>query len=108
LAQENAARAGVEKSILFDCQTLSSITPPNGPGWVVTNHPYWLRVSQGRDLRNFYAQLGTVLCARCPGCIVAISSSEPILLRHFDLKLDLSFSMVNGDLSLYLAKDLVA
>ncbi len=56
MARANAERAGVADLIEFRCQAVSSITPPAGPGWVVTNPPYGLRVSQGKDLRDLYAQ----------------------------------------------------
>ncbi len=67
-AQANAERAGVADVIEFSCRAVSAIEPPLGPGWVVTNPPYGVRVSGGRDLRNLYAQFGNVLRARCPGC----------------------------------------
>ena len=40
---------------------------PTEPGWVVTNPPYGLRISEGKDLRNLYAQFGNVLRANMPG-----------------------------------------
>ncbi len=104
MAQENAARAGVENSIHFACQAVSSITPPPGPGWMVTNPPYGLRVSEGRDLRNLYAQLGNVLRAKCPGWNVAVLSSDPMLLGQTGLKLDSSFAMINGGVSVRLGR----
>jgi putative N6-adenine-specific DNA methylase len=107
MAQENAARAGVEKSIHFACQAVSSITPPAGPGWMVTNPPYGLRVSEGRDLRNLYAQLGNVLRARCLGWNVAVLSSDLMLLGQIGLKLDTSFSTINGGVSVRLGRGLV-
>ena len=70
-------RAGVEDFIEFKCQAVSSITPPAGPGWVVTNPPYGVRVSEGKDLRNLYAQFGNVLRRQCPGWNVAVCATTP-------------------------------
>lgn len=107
MARENAARAGVEKAIHFECQAVSGINPPSGPGWVVTNPPYGLRVSEGRDLRNLYAQFGNILRLRCPGWSVAVLSSDIILLGHTGLRLDTSLGLVNGGVSVRLGRGVV-
>lgn len=107
VAQENAERAGVKELIEFECQAVSAITPPPGPGWVVTNPPYGLRVSQGKDLRNLYAQLGHVLRRSCPGWNCAILCSDPALLNQVQLKLDTSFTTVNGGVRVTLGRGLV-
>lgn len=96
IARANAERAGVADRIAFSRSAVSAIEPPQGPGWVVTNPPYGLRVSEGKDLRSLYAQLGNVLRARCPSWHVAVLSSDLILLGQIGLKLDTSLSMVNG------------
>jgi putative N6-adenine-specific DNA methylase len=96
MAQENAQRAGVADSIQFDCQAVSAIQPTRQKGWVVTNPPYGLRVSEGHDLRNLYAQFGNVLRASCPGWRVAVLSSELSLLGQMGFQLDTSFSLTNG------------
>jgi putative N6-adenine-specific DNA methylase len=72
MAHANAERAGVEDVIEFKCQAVSAIMPPVGLGWVVTNPPYGVRVSEGKDLRNLYAQFGNVLRRQCPGWNVAV------------------------------------
>jgi 23S rRNA G2445 N2-methylase RlmL len=73
----------------------------------VTNPPYGVRVSAQKDLRNLYAQLGNVLRARCPGWQVAILSSDLRLLGQIGLRLDTSFSMVNGGLRVLLGQGVV-
>jgi putative N6-adenine-specific DNA methylase len=102
MAQANAARAGVALSIQFICQAVSAIQPA-GVGWVVTNPPYGLRVSRGKDLRNLYAQFGNVLRAQCPGWRAAILCSDPGLLRQTGLKLESCLSLVNGGVAVRLA-----
>jgi len=104
MAQANAARAGVADLIEFKCQAISSITPPPGPGWVVTNPPYGQRVSQGRDLRDLYAQFANVLRQHCPGWDLSVLCSDPILLGQMQLDLDTSLRLVNGGIAVRLAR----
>jgi putative N6-adenine-specific DNA methylase len=103
-AHANAKRAGVLESIQFACRAFSTIEPPDGPGWVVTNPPYGLRVSAEKDLRNLYAQLGKVLRLTCQGWQAAILCNDSTLLGHSGLKLDTSFSTVNGGVKVRLGK----
>jgi putative N6-adenine-specific DNA methylase len=96
MAQANAERAGVENFIDFKCQAVSSITPPPGQGWVVTNPPYGLRISEGKDLRNLYARFGEVIRSKCPGWQVTVLCSDSGLLGQMRLKLDTGLGFVNG------------
>jgi len=104
MAQENAERAGVADYIQFTCRAVSAIEPPPGAGWVVTNPPYGLRVSEGKDLRNLYAQFGNVLRAKCAGWQVAILCSDAKLLGQTGLRLDSGLSLVNGGVNVRLAR----
>jgi putative N6-adenine-specific DNA methylase len=104
MAHENAERAGVENLIEFKCQAVSSITPPAGPGWVVTNPPYGLRISEGKDLRNLYAQFGNVLRMHSPGWQVAVLGYDPILLGQMHLELDTSIGFINGGIGVRVAR----
>jgi putative N6-adenine-specific DNA methylase len=96
MAQDNAVRAGVADAIEFQCQAVSSITPPSIRGWVVTNPPYGLRVSEGKDLRNLYAQFGNVLHEKCPGWELAVLCNDRVLLGQMHIRLDTSLALVNG------------
>lgn len=107
LAQENARRAGVNHLIQFEAQSVSAIYPPVRKGWVVTNPPYGVRVSEGKDLRNLYAQLGNVLRAKCSGWHAAILSSDEFLLGHTGLKLDTSLTFNNGGLRVKLGRGVI-
>ncbi len=107
LAQENARRAGVNHLVQFEVQAVSAVYPPARKGWVVTNPPYGVRVSEGKDLRNLYAQFGNVLRAKFPGWRVAILSSDEFLLGHTGLKLEPSLTFNNGGLRVKLGRGLV-
>ena len=107
MAQANAERAGVSDHIEFKCQAVSSITPPAGPGWVVTNPPYGVRVSEGKDLRNLYAQFGNVLRKQCPSWNVTLLCNDPVLLGQMHIELDTSLGFVNGGIGVRVARGLV-
>jgi putative N6-adenine-specific DNA methylase len=104
MAQENAERAGVADYIKFSCRAVSAIGPPDEPGGVVTNPPYGLRVSEGKDLRNLYAQFGNVLRAKCPGWQVTVLCNDMKLLGQMGIKLDTSLVFVNGGVNVKVAR----
>jgi putative N6-adenine-specific DNA methylase len=104
IATANAERAGVADLIEFECQAVSSIAPPHGPGWVVTNPPYGIRLSAGKDLRDLYAQFGNVLRRSCPGWDLAVLCSDPVLLGQLHFDLDTSLGFVNGGIRVRLAR----
>jgi putative N6-adenine-specific DNA methylase len=104
MAHANAERAGVSDTIEFKCQAVSSITPPAGPGWVVTNPPYGMRLSDGKDLRNLYAQFGNVLRRQCAGWNVAALCNDPVLLGQMQMELDTSLGFVNGGIGVRVAR----
>jgi len=107
--QANAERAGVAGDIEFTRCAISSIAPPPGLGWVVTNPPYGVRVSENQELRNLYARLGQVLRARCPGWQVSVLTSQDRLLHSMALPFERerSLALVNGGLKVKLARGVV-
>lgn len=102
-AQANADRAGVRDSIEFSCRSISAIEPPTGLGWVVTNPPYGVRLSEGRDLRNLYASFSKVLRAKCLGWHVAILVSNLQFLKDLKLTQREAIPLVNGGMKVELA-----
>lgn len=106
MACANAERAGVADCIEFSYQAVSAIEP-TGSGWVVTNPPYGHRVGANKDLRNLYAQFGNVLREKCLDWHVAILCSELRLLGNTGMKLDTGLSMVNGGVTVKLARGIV-
>jgi putative N6-adenine-specific DNA methylase len=113
-ARANAARAGVGHIVSFAHQAVSALTAPPGPGWVVTNPPYGVRLAgkagDGRpDLRNLYAQFGRVLREQCPGWQVAVLAGDSRLAQASGLNFDPSrmVRMVNGGLAVQLLQGAV-
>lgn len=97
-ATGNAGRAGVLEDIAFRRAAVSALEPPPGPGVVVTNPPYGVRVGRSRDLRDLYARLGQVLRRRCPGWGVALLSARAELTAQTGLDLSTALSTTNGGL----------
>jgi putative N6-adenine-specific DNA methylase len=104
MAQANAERAGVAEFIEFKCQAVSYLAPPAGLGWVVTNPPYGMCLSEGKDLRNLYAQFGNVLREKCPGWSLSVLCNDRVLLGQMQVKLDTSLSLVNGGIRVRLGR----
>jgi putative N6-adenine-specific DNA methylase len=95
-ARANAARAGVADDITFDERALSAIDPPSEAGWVCTNPPYGVRVSDRADLRNLYAQFGKIMQAKCPDWTIAMYSADARLEKATRLAFRPVLRTVNG------------
>ncbi|MFL5481667.1 MAG: class I SAM-dependent RNA methyltransferase [Gemmatimonadaceae bacterium] len=98
-AIRNAERAGVSSDIEFATQPLSAsldtITDNDqGPGWILTNPPYGIRVGETGDLRNLYAGLGSV--TKESGWRVGLLTDDPRLARHAGVPLRSRFETRNG------------
>jgi putative N6-adenine-specific DNA methylase len=100
----NATRAGVQDDIRFVTCPISAIEPPPGPGWLVTNPPYGVRVGERDRLRNLYAQLGHVARAKCPGWTVALVSGNRMLTCHTGLPFATEVRTTNGGLPVELVR----
>jgi putative N6-adenine-specific DNA methylase len=102
-AAANAARAGVESDLDLAVRAVSAIEPPPGPGWVVINPPYGVRVGERDPLRNLYAALGRTLRTRAPGWTLALLSPDPGLERQVGVPLDEALRTSNGGIPVRLA-----
>ncbi|NMB55242.1 MAG: class I SAM-dependent RNA methyltransferase [Leptolinea sp.] len=103
IARNNAERASVLSDIKFNCQAVSNLQPAGSTGWIVTNPPYGVRISQQKDLRDLYARFGTVLHDRFSGWKFAILCSSDILIGQMHLEIIEKIHLVNGGIpvSLY-------
>jgi putative N6-adenine-specific DNA methylase len=98
-AKANAGRAGVAGLIEFAVRPVSGLELPPGPGWVVTNPPYGVRVSEGKDLRDLYAAFGRTLAAKAAGWEVCLLTAGAPLARAAGLGLEPGVSTLNGGLA---------
>ncbi len=78
-AVANAERAGVLGDIEFRQVPLSTLRAPAGPGWLVTNPPYGVRVGEADRLRDLYARLGSVLGTEFAGWAAVMLSANRAL-----------------------------
>ncbi len=85
-SQANALAAGVGPDVEWRQGAVSTLSPPDSPGWIVTNPPYGARVGDRTKLRDLYAQFGNVLRRVCPGWKVAMISADRILEGHVGLR----------------------
>ena len=108
-ATQNAQRAGVTDDVDLRTAALSSLIPPPGEGWVVTNPPYGLRVGgDSTALQGLYAQLGRVLRLRCPGWQVAMLSVDTALEAAVNLGFREVLRTTNGGIPVRLVAGAVA
>jgi len=92
----NAERAGVAGDLTIAQQALSALQPPLGPGLLVVNPPYGIRVGDKKPLRNLFAQLGNVARAGAPGWTLAMLSADRDLERQVGLPFTERWKSTNG------------
>jgi putative N6-adenine-specific DNA methylase len=96
-ATANAERAGVSADVRFVKRALSAAEPVgDGPGLLVANPPYGVRLSEGADVRNIYAQLGKVAHFSFPGWRIGVLSPDRALDSQTRLPLRQTFETTNG------------
>ncbi|MHB8464176.1 MAG: THUMP domain-containing class I SAM-dependent RNA methyltransferase [Acidimicrobiales bacterium] len=93
----NAELAGVGALIDVRRAALSKFVPPAGAqGWLVTNPPYGKRVAPGRDLRDLFAALGTLVRDRMAGWHVALLVADERIAGHAGIDLHERLRTENG------------
>jgi putative N6-adenine-specific DNA methylase len=100
----NAERAGVAGDIEIRRGALSGITPPAGPGLLLTNPPYGVRASAGAEVRNLYAQLGNVARGKCAGWTLAFLSADRAMEAQVKLPLTEALKFKNGGIPVRLMR----
>ncbi len=98
-ATANAVRAGVAGDIAWSQAAVSSLEAPDGVGALIANPPYGRRVSEGRELRDLFARLGTVARERLPGWRVTLLLPEAPLERATGLRFGPPLHTRNGGLA---------
>lgn len=92
----NAERAGVSADIDARQGAISTVPAQGGPGWLITNPPYGVRLGERAALRDLYAQLGHVARAALPGWTIALLSADRALASHLRLPLEPRMATSNG------------
>lgn len=105
----NLERAGVGGDVVFERGDVEALQPPDGgPGWIVTNPPYGVRLGERDELRRLYAALGSVLRHRFPRWHVALLSTDRRLDAQLRLPLLDRFHTTNGGLRVHCLAGIVA
>jgi putative N6-adenine-specific DNA methylase len=95
-ARANAERAGVAGDVGFDVRAVSAVEPPPGPGLLVANPPYGVRVGESDALRSLYAAVGKTARAKAPGWTLALLSADRKLEGQVGLPFTERFRTSNG------------
>ncbi len=96
MARENAQRCHMAAFIHFSARPFSAIQPPPGPGWMVSNPPFGVRIGRRETLSNLYGRLGGVLKEKCPGWRVTLLVSNPHRLTETGLSFDKKLRVRHG------------
>ncbi|MCK5155814.1 MAG: bifunctional 23S rRNA (guanine(2069)-N(7))-methyltransferase RlmK/23S rRNA (guanine(2445)-N(2))-methyltransferase RlmL [Spirochaetales bacterium] len=99
-AESHAKNAGLESYISFTVQDASNpyadTIPIDGPGVIVSDPPYGIRMGIEADLRVLYKNFGNAIANNFPGWQVSLLAGEPELLREIKLRPDSTNILYNG------------
>lgn len=102
VARQNAERAGVAEAITLISSAMQDLPQRPGPGLVLCNPPYGIRLEAGEDLVALYRNLGKGLRHAFPGWTIAFFAPDERLARATGLEVRIRAHLVNGGLSVSL------
>ena len=97
-SRENLAAAGVERFVQLQCADVASLAPPCGPGVMIANPPYGVRIGDPAELRALYPKLGDNLKRHFAGWRVFLFTGDLELPKHIRLKPSRRTPLFNGPL----------
>jgi len=97
-ARANAEAAGLAEHLDIQPGDFRDFSPPPGPGILVCNPPYGLRLGGDDDLESLYADLGRMVRERCGGWTLWLLSGNPALTGALRLKASRRIAVSNGGL----------
>jgi len=92
----NALAAGVHRQIDLVRGDFREFEPPAGPGLIVCNPPYGVRLGEKEELEGLYADLGRMLKERCSGWTLWLLSGNPELTGALRMKASRKQPVSNG------------
>jgi 23S rRNA (guanine2445-N2)-methyltransferase / 23S rRNA (guanine2069-N7)-methyltransferase len=96
-AEQNAARAGLDKQLFFQrCELAKLPAAPAPAGLLAVNPPYGERLGESEELRALYALLGERLRADYRGWDAAVFTGNPSLGRELGINARRTHRMMNG------------
>jgi putative N6-adenine-specific DNA methylase len=95
-ARANGASAGLADRIAWQLGDFRDLIPPPGPGLLVCNPPYGIRLGADDDLESLYADLGRMVRERCGGWTLWLLSGNPQLSGALRMKASRRIPVSNG------------
>jgi putative N6-adenine-specific DNA methylase len=95
-AAKNAWNAKISERVRFSVQPIRAFEPGDGPGTILCNPPYGIRLPGGAQADAFYREMGEALKKRCPGWTAYLFSGNPSVTRFLGLKASRKFPVMNG------------
>lgn len=95
-ARRNAAAAGVEDMIAWECADVSAAPPPAAAGLLLSNPPYGVRLGSGAELDAWYGRFGSALKRHYAGWSVWLLSGDLQLPRKLGLREERRAPLYNG------------
>ena len=97
-AKNNAKTAGVEHLIDFKVCDFRDTPIPEGPGTIIVNPEYGLRMGEEKHLEPLYSSIGDFFKAKCPGYTGHIFTGNIKLAKKVGLKTKTKLPFFNGDI----------
>jgi putative N6-adenine-specific DNA methylase len=104
-ARSNAERAGVSIDVRHG--SFSAVELPHGPGAIVTNPPYGVRVGDERALRDLYDSFGKWLGLRAPGWTLTMLDADRKLTSRLGIALTERIRTANGGIDVSIVHGVV-
>ena len=103
-AMKNAVAAKVNERVLFNARSVRNFDPGEGPGTILCNPPYGVRLPGGEEVEAFYREMGEALKKRCRGWTAYLLSGNSAVTRFLGLKASRKFPVMNGPIDCRLLK----
>lgn len=106
IAKNNLKNTDYSLNIQFQTKSISDLSPQHETGFIITNPPYGLRISDNKDIRNLFAQFGNVLIKNCNGWQVLFLCNDIKLATQTKLPIKKIMTFSNGGIPVagYFAK----
>ena len=95
-ARSNVAAAGLSDCIQIHCGDFRDLDLPSGPGTLVCNPPYGIRVGDQAGLEALYADLGNTLKAKASGWNAWVLSGNAAVTGALRMKASRRIPISNG------------
>ncbi len=103
-ASKNAMTAGVSHLIDFEVCDLAATVIPPGPGILVMNPEYGLRMGQMQKLKKTYKRIGDFFKKKCAGYTGYVFTGNPALSKVVGLRASRRFEFFNANIECRLLK----